>query len=41
MRVKDDRRIAEAYSVGKMIIDVLPDYKRKFADLYESVSKRL
>jgi MinD superfamily P-loop ATPase len=41
MRVKDDRRIAEAYSVGKMVIDVLPDYKRKFADLYESISKRL
>ncbi len=41
MRIKDDRRIAEAYSVGKMAIDVLPDYERKFADLYESVSKRL
>jgi MinD superfamily P-loop ATPase len=41
MSVQDDRRIAETYSVGKMIIDVLPDYKRKFADLYESVSKRL
>jgi len=26
MRVKDDRRIAEAYSVGKMIVDVLPEY---------------
>lgn len=41
MRIKDDRRIAEAYSVGKMIIDVLSDYKIKFADLYESISKRL
>ena len=39
--VPDDRRIAEAYSVGKMIIDVLPDYKKDFAGLYESVSKRL
>jgi len=39
--VPDDRRIAEAYSVGKMIVDVLPDYKKDFAGLYESVSKRL
>jgi MinD superfamily P-loop ATPase len=39
--VPDDRRIAEAYSVGKMIIDVLPEYKEEFAGLYKSVSKRL
>ena len=39
--VPDDRRIAEAYSIGKMIVDVLPDYKKDFAGLYESVSKRL
>jgi MinD superfamily P-loop ATPase len=39
--VPDDRRIAEAYSVGKMIVDVLPDYKKEFVGLYESVSKRL
>ena len=39
--VPDDRRIAEAYSVGKMIVDVLPDYKKDFAGLYESISKRL
>jgi len=39
--VPDDRRIAEAYSVGKMIVDVLPDYRKNFADLYENVSKRL
>ena len=39
--VPDDRRIAEAYSVGKMIVDVLPDYKKEFAGLYENVSKRL
>ena len=39
--VPDDRRIAEAYSVGKMIVDVLPNYKKEFTQLYESVSKRL
>jgi len=41
MRIKDDRRIAEAYSAGGMIIDVLPEYKEAFAHLYESVWKRL
>jgi MinD superfamily P-loop ATPase len=36
----DDRRIAGAYSNGKMIIDVLPEYKKDFAGLYENVSRR-
>jgi MinD superfamily P-loop ATPase len=29
-RLPDDRRIAEAYSSGRMIVDVLDDYKRQF-----------
>ena len=41
LKLPDDRRIAEAYSVGKMVVDVLPDYKEKFSALYENVSKRL
>jgi len=41
LEIPDDRRIAEAYSVGKMTVDVLPEYRKDFADLYESVSKRL
>ena len=41
MKLPDDRRIAEAYSVGKMIVDVLPEYKEEFTGLYESISKRL
>jgi len=36
----DDRKIAEAYSVGKMMVDILPEYKKAFIDLYESVLKR-
>jgi len=39
--VPDDRRIAEAYSIGKMIVDVLPDYKKDFIGLYASISTRL
>jgi len=41
LKIPDDRRIAEAYSVGKMIVDVLPEYKKDFTGLYESVSRRL
>ena len=35
LEIPDDRRIAEAYSVGDMIVDVLPEYRSRFADLYE------
>ena len=40
LEIPDDRRIAEAYSVGSMIVDVLPEYQKEFLGLYESVSKR-
>jgi MinD superfamily P-loop ATPase len=40
LEVPDDRRIAEAYSDGKMIIDELPEYKKEFAELYENISQR-
>ena len=39
--IPDDRRIAEAYSVGKMVVDVLPEYKKDFEGLYENVSNIL
>ena len=41
LKLPDDRRIAEAYSIGKMIVDVLPEYKKNFTGLYESVSQKL
>jgi len=41
LEIPNDRRIAEAYSVGKMIIDILPEYKEEFTGLYESISKGL
>ena len=40
LTIPDDRRIAEAYSVGKMIVEVLPEYRKDFLLLYENVSKR-
>ena len=41
LEVPDDRRIAEAYSVGTMMVDVLPEYTDGFIDLYERVAERL
>ena len=41
MELPDDRRIAEAYSAGKMIIDVLPEYGDAFSGLYERVLENL
>jgi MinD superfamily P-loop ATPase len=41
LEIPNDRRIAEAYSVGKMIVDVLPEYKKDFVGLYESISRRI
>jgi len=35
LKLADDRRIAEAYSTGQMVIDVLVEYKEHFSDLYE------
>jgi len=37
LEIPNDRRIAEAYSVGKMIIDVLPEYQKKFVALYHRI----
>ena len=36
-KVPDDRRIAEAYSSGKMIVRELPEYRNCFADLSEAM----
>jgi len=41
MEIPDDRRIAEAYSVGRMIVDILPEYKKNFVRLYEDIATRL
>jgi len=35
MRLPDDRRIAEIYSTGQMIVDVLGEYKQPFSKLCE------
>jgi MinD superfamily P-loop ATPase len=38
--IPDDRRIAEAYSRGRLIVDALPEYRGLFRDLNEEIRKR-
>jgi MinD superfamily P-loop ATPase len=40
MKLPDDRRIAKAYSSGKMIVDEIPKYKNCFFDLAEAMKVR-
>ena len=37
--IPNDRKIAESYSRGKMIIEAMPDYKQKFLKLYEDIKR--
>ncbi|MCK4752888.1 MAG: ATP-binding protein [Planctomycetes bacterium] len=37
LKFPDDRRVAESYSTGQMIVDVLPEYKKLFDDFAQKV----
>jgi len=37
MEIPFDRRIAEAYSRGDMVVDVMPQWKAKFLELFEKI----
>ena len=37
MQIPFDRRIAEAYSKGQMLVEVMPEWKEKFIGLYERI----
>jgi len=37
VKLPDDRRIAEAYSSGRIIVDVLSEYRKYFSELYEYI----
>lgn len=41
MEIPFDRRIAEAYSSGKLVIDEMPEYRRKFIDLMQEIRVRV
>jgi MinD superfamily P-loop ATPase len=38
MEIPFDRRIAEAYSRGQMLVEVMPEWKEKFVQLYEGIA---
>ena len=40
MRIPTDRKIAEAYSRGAMIVDVMPEYRQQFAALFTAIQER-
>ena len=39
MEIPFDRRIAEAYSRGHMVVDVLPEWKEQFIKLYQDIER--
>ena len=39
LEIPNDRKIAEVYSRGIMVVDALPEYKGKFLKLYEDMKK--
>jgi len=40
MEIPEDRRIAESYSQGKLIIDALPEYQKVFRDLLKTIEEK-
>ncbi|MFA5293784.1 MAG: ATP-binding protein [Phycisphaerae bacterium] len=39
LQIPNDRKIAESYSRGVMLVEAIPDYKQKFLKLYEDIIK--
>ncbi len=39
MEIPFERRIAEAYSKGKMIVEVIPEWEEKFKELYRQIKE--
>ncbi len=39
LEIPDDRRIAEAYSEGQLIVDALPEYRECFESLWQAVQR--
>jgi MinD superfamily P-loop ATPase len=40
LEIPDDRQIAEAYSRGSLMVDVLPDYRDRFAELKDIICNK-
>lgn len=40
LEIPDDRRIAEAYSRGKLIVEALPEYRAHFERLWQAITRQ-
>ena len=41
LEIKNDRKIAEAYSKGISIVEIYPEYEEKFRELYDAIEGRV
>ncbi len=41
MEIPFDRKIAQIYSNGRMIVDELPEYREKFLDLFQKIAQQV
>jgi MinD superfamily P-loop ATPase len=41
LEIPDDRRIAEAYSRGELVVEALPEYRERFLGLVGNVTRRI
>ena len=41
MEIPFDRRIAEAYSRGEVLVEVMPEWKERFLELYRRIEERV
>jgi MinD superfamily P-loop ATPase len=41
MEIPFDRRIAEVYSMGEILVEVMPEWKGRFLDLYDRIQERV
>jgi MinD superfamily P-loop ATPase len=39
MEIPFDRRIAEIYSRGELLVEAMPEWKARFIELYRSIEK--
>lgn len=40
-QIPDDRKIAEAYSKGQLIVNALPEYRKHFTELFDKIKERI
>ena len=41
MEIPFDRRIAEVYSMGEVLVEVIPEWKKRFSELYDRIQEQI